>query len=542
MNLIGFLGNQRDMRGYNDSRWNDYRPSISAVSQTGLGIDTFYLLYSERFEDLLGLTISDISVVSPKTKVIPVPFEVDDVFDPQEMLEGIIAFLDGIPTEGEEFLISLATGTHVAPIAWFDLARRHIINAKFIQTYALSADEKRVASKEDVQRGHYRIIDLNLAKYDKYREMLISDTSSAEEFLKQGVKTENTKYNELISTIERVAVRNNLPILIDGKTGAGKTQLAKSIFKLKKSKGVVTGEFKYINCATLSPETAQSVLFGHKKGSFTGASANREGLLKAADKGVLFLDEIGTLSLEVQGMLLHALESKTFYPMGSDSIESSDFSLFCGTNVDLQQAVIGGTFREDLLARIDLWHFTLPSLSERVEDIAPNIDFELLKYEADYGQRVRFNHEAKIKYLNFAKVGLWKRNFRDLTASILRMATLSELNTITELVVDEEIGRLNKSWGCDEAAVCVHGSDIVERMYATTTASMEVLSPKDIAELTFILNVCKEHDTASSAYPYIYGKASKSVGNPTSILNGYLTRNFGFKFSDIKSAQKSGLI
>src|SRR5690606_41346061 len=109
---------------------------------------------------------------------------------------------------------------------------------------------------------------------------------------------------------------------------------------------------------------AAESLFGHVKGDLTGAVQSRPGLLRTAHGGVLFLDEIGELGLDEQAMLLRAVEDRTFHPLGSDRPAESDFQLFAGTNRDLQLAVEEGRFREDLLARIDLWTFRLPALAE----------------------------------------------------------------------------------------------------------------------------------------------------------------------------------
>src|SRR3954453_23857930 len=108
-----------------------------------------------------------------------------------------------------------------------------------------------------------------------------------------------------------------------------------------------------------------SALFGHVRGAFTGAMQDRAGLLRAADGGVLFLDEIGELGLDEQSMLLRAVEEKRFLPLGSDREVSSQFQLISGTNRDLASAVRERRFREDLLARINLWPFRLPGLADR---------------------------------------------------------------------------------------------------------------------------------------------------------------------------------
>eukprot|EP01034_Spumella_vulgaris_P003647 gene3647-4685_t len=143
-------------------------------------------------------------------------------------------------------------------------------------------------------------------------------------------------------------------------TGAGKSQLARRIYELKKSERKVSGAFIEVNCATLRGDQAMSTLFGHVKGAFTGAATERAGLLKSADKGVLFLDEIGELGLDEQAMCLRAIEEKRFLPVGSDREVSADFQLLAGTNRDLGEDVASGRFREDLYARLNLWTFRLP--------------------------------------------------------------------------------------------------------------------------------------------------------------------------------------
>jgi len=120
----------------------------------------------------------------------------------------------------------------------------------------------------------------------------------------------------MIDEIERVALRSKAPILLMGPTGAGKSLLARRIYELKKSKHQVAGPFVEVNCATLKGDGAMSALFGHRKGAFTGAVADRPGLLRAADKGMLFLDEIGELGLDEQAMILRASRTSASCPLG----------------------------------------------------------------------------------------------------------------------------------------------------------------------------------------------------------------------------------
>src|SRR5688572_23617065 len=194
-----------------------------------------------------------------------------------------------------------------------------------------------------------------------------------------------------------------------GPTGAGKSQLARRIFELKRERQRLRGQLVEVNCATLRGDGAMSALFGHVKGAYTGAVGERPGLLRAAHGGLLFLDEIGELGADEQAMLLRAIEDRTFLPVGSDKPVASDFQLIAGTNRDLRT----GSFRDDLLARINLWTFELPGLWARPEDMEPNLDYELDRWEKQRGRRVTINREARELFLSFARSGegLWLGSF-----------------------------------------------------------------------------------------------------------------------------------
>src|SRR5207344_1214739 len=132
-----------------------------------------------------------------------------------------------------------------------------------------------------------------------------------------------------------------------------------------------------------------------------------------ADSGLILLDEIGELGLDEQAMLLRAIEERVFLPLGSDEEVRSDFQLVAGTNRDLAGLVREGRFREDLLARINLWTFRLPGLRDRVEDIEPNLDHELANCEALTGVRISMSQEARARFLAFATSAeaIWTGNF-----------------------------------------------------------------------------------------------------------------------------------
>jgi transcriptional regulatory protein RtcR len=313
--------------------------------------------------------------------------------------------------------------------------------------------------------------------------------------------------------------------VIGGPTGSGKTKLARRIYQLKHQRGHVTGAFVSVNCATLRNDQAQSTLFGHIKGAFTGAQKERAGLLKCADGGLLFLDEIGELGTDEQAMLLHALEEKSFYPLGADQSVSSDFALIAGTNKDLKQAVAASEFRDDLLARINLWSYELPGLADRKEDIEPNIEFELRRFAKNEGRVVDFNKEARSAYLRFAcgPNGHWRHNFRDLNASIYRMGILAGAGRINSTIVAAEIDRLTHAWRPLVDAVRETQQSLHRLL---NDEQMRYLDPFDRVQLAYVVEVCQRHPSQASAGRELFAQSrqKKRSANDSARLQKYLAK------------------
>ena len=372
------------------------------------------------------------------------------------------------------------------------------------------------------------------------------DTQS---LLKSSIPTNNPQFNKLISNIEHIAVHSTAPILFLGPTGSGKSQLAKQVYELRKKIGTVRGSFVSVNCATLHGDLAYSTLFGHIKGSFTGAASNRNGLLKTADGGILFLDEIGELSLELQAQLLKAIEEKSYLPMGADQEIRSDFQLICATNKILPENISQGLFRQDLYARINLWEFHLPSLTERLEDIEPNIEYEIRRLRKEKGLLADFTPEAKKAYLDFAtsEEALWTDNFRSLTASMERMVTYSSYGSITLEIVLQEIELLKKNWSkrtppFQHAAAAFQTAEKTERfplqnklaaMQKTVHASQRDLF--DAVQLEEVLSVCRNAKTRSEAGRKLFSasRQKKKSNDDTARLNKYL-KGLNLTWEDIR--------
>lgn len=524
---IGLLGTSLDA-GSGTNRWSKWRPTVSLFQHEELLIDRFELLYQKRFTALARVVAEDIQRISPETEVRLHLAEFENPWDFEPVFEVLYEFARAYPfdPDREDYLLHITTGTHVAQICTFLLTESRHLPGRLVQTAPPRRGDRSSA-------GRYTVIDLDLSKYDVLAARFNQERDEGVSFLKGGIETRNAKFNRLIERIERVAIASKAPLLLTGPTGAGKTHLARRIYELKKARRQVDGRFVEVNCATLRGDSAMSALFGHVKGAFTGAVDARPGLLRAADGGLLFLDEIGELGLDEQAMLLRAIESKVFMPVGSDKEVASDFQLIAGTNRDLNEQVTRGKFREDLLARINLWTFGLPGLNERLEDIEPNLKFELDQYSDRTGHRVTFNKEARDHFLTFATSGeaSWRGNFRDLNAAITRMATLSDGGRITVEVINEELERLRASWRRPGAEDADRG--LLDDVLGEEAAAE--LDRFDRTQLIDVIKVCKASPTLSEAGRRLFAKSrlkKKSI-NDADRIRKYLAR-FGVAWQDLK--------
>ena len=215
----------------------------------------------------------------------------------------------------------------------------------------------------------------------------------------------------------RLVAPTNMSVLILGESGTGKEHIAEKIHARSKRSGK---PFKPVDCGLLSKELAASELFGHEKGAFTGADNKRQGVWEDANGGTLFLDEIGNLSLEVQQMLLRALESKRFRPLGSTKDKAADVRIIAATNEDLQTAIAEKRFRADLYQRLKEYTIQIPPLRECREDTLPLADFFRQLANEEFEKHVKgFDTEAKKRLLAYT----WGGNVRELKR-VVRMAVL----------------------------------------------------------------------------------------------------------------------
>ncbi len=517
--VIGFIGTQLDS-GKGSGRWEKWRPTVALTQYEDVVIDRLELLYSGRFDDLVGRVTADIASVSPETAVVPHALPIADPWDFEDVYGNLLDFARGYPfdPEQEEYWIHITTGTHVVQICLFLMTETRYFPGRLLQ----SSPPRRQGPGD---AGNYALIDLDLSKYDQIAQRFSREQEDGVALLKSGIATRNARFNAMIDEIERVAIKSRAPMLLMGPTGAGKSFLARRVFELKKARHRLDGKFVELNCATLHGDGAGSTLFGHVKGAFTGAAADRSGLLRSAHKGLLFLDEIGELGLDEQAMLLKAVEEKRFLPVGSDHEVQSDFQLIAGTNRDLGREVAAGRFREDLYARINLWSYELPGLCERSEDIEPNLDYLLAQFGAESGHMVRFNKEARTSYMRFADSSdaLWSGNFRDLSASVARMATLADAGRITDAVVGDEVQRLKRQWRAHAPAADDVEVDLEQLLGHDAAEELDLF---DALQLRAVLKVCRGAKSLSDAGRRLFAasRQHKAKPNDADRLKKYLAR------------------
>lgn len=220
--------------------------------------------------------------------------------------------------------------------------------------------------------------------------------------------------------VRLVAPADSLSVLIRGASGTGKEWVARQIHAFSKQS---SAPFVAVDCGALPRELAASELFGHKKGTFTGAVEDRNGVFAAANHGTLFLDEIGNLNLETQVLLLRALQEKRYRPLGGAEEVCTDIRLLAATNEDLELAISGGRFREDLFHRLNEFPLHVPLLKDCREDIIPLAGFFLLHANKELGKGIKgFDRDVREAFMSYP----WPGNIRELKNVVNRACVLAQ--------------------------------------------------------------------------------------------------------------------
>ena len=243
---------------------------------------------------------------------------------------------------------------------------------------------------------------------------------------------ESAAMHDLVEQAGRAA-RSNATVLLRGESGSGKGVIAEYVHQESERR---RGPFVYVNCVALSDDLIESTLFGHEKGAFTGAVARKEGRFEAADRGTAFLDEIGDISARLQTKLLHFLETGEFERVGGTRTLRVDCRIVAATNRDLEAAVREGSFREDLLYRLNVISLRVPPLRERPEDILPLMESFLERFCTEL-KRPKLTLDDKVREI--LRAYDWPGNVRQMKNAAERMVVMAPGTTLTSDLLPPEI-------------------------------------------------------------------------------------------------------
>lgn len=464
---ISIVGMMHDQSSLRERRWGQFRPSVAFGTQRELPLDRLLLLYQPEAhsaqnelsqEELCQLIARDIQNIG-ELSIDQRPVKFDDPFDFRGCYRVLSELVCGIETKKDDEIVLLVNnGTHIMQFAMFVMVDKQIteVPLKLVQAAPGTGESPDI----NTVKSKAKLLDLPALVWEGILEAFKAKSQDTQEVFSY-VPTNHAGFRSMLRDLVLIAKDTDEPVVLLGETGTGKTRIAEAIHaEWSKRKNMIAPPFVEVNCAAISTDSnsAQSALFGHVRGAFTGSLNKRDGYMKLADRGTLFLDEVAELDQRTQAILLNAIERKEFYPLGSDTTVKSAFRLICATNKNLHVEVAEKRFRADLYARIRPHVYGLPALRDRACDIEGNVVRELEKWNASAENRtrarVRFEKHAFGVYLHFAKSpeARWTGNFRDLCQSVHRMAIRAsasragEQAAITDAIVANEIGKLKELW------------------------------------------------------------------------------------------------
>ncbi len=331
----------------------------------------------------------------------------------------VVAAMEMQPFDGMEFLGRVV---HQSPQTLMVLTTGFPTTGQIIEATQRGAHD--VLRKESLAFELRPVVESALQTHEERRS---ADRPAAEIPKQDGGRVKmigvSRALQEVFKLVGRVA-KSDAPVLIAGESGTGKELVAKAVheYSPRRQKEMIT-----INCGAIPENLLESELFGHEKGSFTGAIARREGRFEQADGGTLFLDEIGDMPLSIQVKLLRVLQDGTFSRVGSNETIHTDVRIIAATHKNLSEEVTSGRFREDLYYRLNVVEIRIPPLRERLEDIPLLAEFFLQRITKKNGMaRIRLSAEA----INALQSHTWPGNVRELENTIARACALASSNVL----------------------------------------------------------------------------------------------------------------
>ena len=325
--------------------------------------------------------------------------------------------------------------------------------------------------------------ELILSKENLARENLELRAVLSEKYEFSGIIGKSKSMQEIFSTVRKISPFDTT-VLITGATGTGKELIARAIHFNGPRK---TNQLITINCGAMSPELLESELFGHKKGSFTGAISDKPGLFETASGGTLFLDEIGDMPMPLQVKLLRVLQEGEIRRVGENMVRNVDVRVIAATNRDLTEDISAGRFRQDLYYRLNVVPVMIPPLGERQEDILPLTLHFLEKYAAKMDKCDIQIEPAAMKMI---LTNAWPGNVRELENTIERALALCGDSTLLSVAHFPQLGNDGVLGAMDTGGSLKEKMRLVEKQFIVET--LEETGGK-ITKAAGILNVTRQH-------------------------------------------------
>jgi len=393
--------------------------------------DRIFLISTPNTEKRTTETLNSINKSCPHVDVELLDTPLDDPTDYLGILRSLRTHYSGIIQSfpDADYYVSVASGTPQMHACWLLLTASGEIPAQILHTRPprFVTKDRPSISAIDLTNPEFPIVKPNLLSF--VPSLMAADFDDA--VIQMGIIGDHPKFRAALETAGMLA-QSDVPVTILGETGTGKDVIARFVHRLSQRSAK---PFIPINCAALPENLIESILFGHVRGAFTGATTEQKGKFDQADNGTLFLDELGELPLAMQAKLLRVLQDGIVEPLGSSKSHKVNVRVIAATNKDLRKAIAKGLFREDLYYRLNLGEIHLPSLRERRSDIPKLALAALERINMMSRRHRRLSPEA----LDRLQKHSWPGNIRALENVIGRAALLTkgEIIQADELVIHD---------------------------------------------------------------------------------------------------------
>ena len=472
--LIAFVG-MRDPYPENSEEPGPVLALLMEAKRLGKPFDEAWLLCSganalERARDLERECRDEDLPVRMQIRDFPIR----DVIDYAEIWKGLRRLLASIAGQAPErsWTFLLDSGTPQMKTCLLMAVRSGLFQAELVQgipaRFAGGAYKVRPVRLDGLPR-----MTMEEGPPQTLAKTIVEDPDDPAALEQDGIVVQSAAFLAVLETARRAA-RYDHPVLLLGETGTGKTLVARKIHGFGKRR---EGPFVELNCAAIAAGMAESELFGHDRGAFTGAERNRSGRFRAAQGGTLFLDEIGDLPLDLQAKLLKAIEDRRVTPVGSDTAVDVDVRLIAATHRDLSTMIDGGAFRRDLYERLKATAIRIPPLRERPEEICPLIQRFLKEWNDHYAERRKLTTDALALLESYP----WPGNIRELRNALTSAACAIPADILDCDALPEEIRCFGRPGAGPERPRGPAGTDRPRRTACAdaTGLSGEVALPPD---------------------------------------------------------------